>query len=752
MTPKSIQNTAQLRGRLLVLCVLLVGGVGVAAGLLGVVPLHNRLTAQALSELEHQLDLQRLIVDSFHQRLVGLGLQVGSRTQARQELTRYNQGEIDLATLVSLNTPKLADALRQAPDLLGMVRLDRQGQAVVRLGKPLEEGMWPSAGGAPAQVVFGRSGVDAQGTEFLTLRTPIIDGNKQLQGTDLFLCSFASLRERLAGVPGLRGNTRIFTHTTNGWQSLFTLAGTEDGLAAALTAGNVVLPGAGEERTSSWWTCVHGTQEFVVLARLMPVDWLLVVGQDKTALMGAANRILLWVGIAYVVLLLLGLSGVVLLLRPLTGRLLVHQQELGELVEEQARALMHVDATLREKTLFLDSILCSSINMAIVAIDHDMRVHYLNPLAEEMFDMAAERVAGADLRGLHVMQGVTPQQMEQLLQEVHQRGECSFLVSREHGDTTHLLSARVSSITTPDGRQAGYVLMARDITEERRLEQEKELLQTELLQAQKLESVGRLAAGIAHEINTPIQYVVANTEFFEESFASLVAGLLPVRQLLANADAEITPQQLQAARDALQAADWDYLAEEIPRAIAQSCDGLQRISSIVLAMKEFSHPGGKEKQEASLNRIIETTITVARSEWKYVAEVETDLAPDLPLIPCLVDEMGQVVLNMLVNAAQAIAESLGGSPEGAKGRIAIKTRCTDKTVILEISDTGCGIPPEIQEKIFDPFFTTKEVGKGTGQGLTIAHDVIVNKHGGTIHLTSESGKGTTFHISLPRQS
>ncbi|OQX11844.1 MAG: hypothetical protein BWK76_18585 [Desulfobulbaceae bacterium A2] len=490
----------------------------------------------------------------------------------------------------------------------------------------------------------------------------------------------------------------------------------------------------------------------MALARLQPVDWLLVVGQDKATLLGAANRILLWVGIAYAVLLSLGVSGVVLLLRPLTGRLLVHQKELGQLVDEQARSLLQTDKKLREKTLFLDNILRSSINMAIVAIDGDMRVHYLNPLAEEMFEVAAERVAGADLRGLQVMQGVTPQQMEQMLQEVYQRGECNFLVSREHGDSTHLLSARVSSITTPEGKQAGYVLMARDITEERRLEQEKTLLQTELLQAQKLESVGRLAAGIAHEINTPTQYVISNAEFFAESFNSLVAGLQPVQRLLATTDAEIGPQQLQAARDALQAADWDYLAEEIPRAITQSRDGLQRISSIVLAMKEFSHPGGKEKQDASLNRIIDTTVIVTRNEWKYVAEVEADLAPDLPLLPCLVDEMGQVILNMLVNAAQAIAESLGENPEGAKGRITIRTRFDDKSVTLELSDTGCGIPQEIQKKIFDPFFTTKEVGKGTGQGLTIAHDVIVNKHGGTIHLASEPGQGTTFCISLPRQA
>ncbi len=212
----------------------------------------------------------------------------------------------------------------------------------------------------------------------------------------------------------------------------------------------------------------------------------------------------------------------------------------------------------------------------------------------------------------------------------------------------------------------------------------------------------------------------------------------------------MTEAQIKKNDEIVDHLDWDYLKEEIPRAIDQSIEGIQRVTSIVQAMKEFSHPGSKQKINADLNRIIETTITISRNEWKYVATLETDLDPELQSVPCLVDEMGQVILNLLINAAHAIENELGNNPEGKKGRICISTRQYDQYVEIRISDTGCGIPASIESKVFDPFFTTKEVGKGTGQGLTIAHDVITGKHNGTLVFETEPGAGTTFIIRLPR--
>jgi signal transduction histidine kinase len=295
------------------------------------------------------------------------------------------------------------------------------------------------------------------------------------------------------------------------------------------------------------------------------------------------------------------------------------------------------------------------------------------------------------------------------------------------------------------------MLQIKRAIEKQQADQEQEKLNIRLLQSQKLESVGRLAAGIAHEINTPIQYICTNINFIDEAFKDSSQLIVNLLELLASIkEGSVTETQIKASDEIIARIDWDYLKEEIPRAIDQSKDGLQRVSSIVLAMKEFSHPGSKQKIDADLNRIIETMITISRNEWKYVATVETDLDPELPTVPCLTDEIGQVLLNLLVNAAHAIENQLGKNPEDKKGRITISTRQYDQYVEIRMNDTGCGIPSPIQNKVFDPFFTTKEVGRGTGQGLTIAHDVITGKHSGTLVFETVSGSGTTFIIRLPR--
>ena len=197
--------------------------------------------------------------------------------------------------------------------------------------------------------------------------------------------------------------------------------------------------------------------------------------------------------------------------------------------------------------------------------------------------------------------------------------------------------------------------------------------------------------------------------------------------------------------------DADYLEEEIPKALQQSLDGMKRVATIVKAMKEFSHPGVGEKVKVDLNRAIETTIIVTKNAWKYVADVQTELSPDLPPVPCLPDAINQVILNLIVNAAQAIGEK-PGEESGEKGTITITTRDAGAQVEIRVKDTGPGIPEEIRDRIFNPFFTTKEVGKGTGQGLAIAHDTVVNKHGGMLTFETETGKGTTFIVRLPKET
>lgn len=279
---------------------------------------------------------------------------------------------------------------------------------------------------------------------------------------------------------------------------------------------------------------------------------------------------------------------------------------------------------------------------------------------------------------------------------------------------------------------------------------EKNMIEQELRQAQKIEAIGQLAAGITHEINTPIQYVGDNLSFLQQSFADIFEVLTAYHQLFAMVQAgETVPaDKTQAVMAAIDAADLEYILEEIPKTIAQGLEGVGRVAKIVRAMKEFSHPGSDEKTFINLNELLESTLTISRNQWKYVAKLETNLQPDLPLVACLPAEMNQVFLNLIVNAAHAIGD-LSREGQGGLGTITITTRQAGKAVQVRISDTGSGVPEAIKERIFEPFFTTKARGKGTGQGLAISRRVVVDKHQGSLSFQSEPDKGTTFIIELP---
>jgi two-component system NtrC family sensor kinase len=283
-----------------------------------------------------------------------------------------------------------------------------------------------------------------------------------------------------------------------------------------------------------------------------------------------------------------------------------------------------------------------------------------------------------------------------------------------------------------EGRVCG---MSLDVTRQKQLERD-------LAQAHKLESIGQLAAGIAHEINTPTQFIGDNVRFLQDS----VEGLMRLVERLVALGTKDTLSAGEIA-ELLKDVDAEFLVDQLPKSIAQSLEGLERISNIVSAMKEFSHPS-VEKTPYDLNGAIANTITIASSQWKDLAQVLTDLDPDLPPIPVVLGAFNQVILDILVNAAHAIDAVIAGCTQ-SKGLITVSTRKLANCAEIRIQDTGCGIPEKILARIFDPFFTTKPVGQGMGQGLAIAHDVIVGKHQGSITAESTPGVGTTLILRLP---
>lgn len=401
---------------------------------------------------------------------------------------------------------------------------------------------------------------------------------------------------------------------------------------------------------------------------------------------------------------------------------------------------LHAAKEKAEQTAKEKAGVLAALRVFFICLDGRGLVKEWTPSAELLLGLSLCDVLGHPFRSLPI--GWDWQEVEPAIDRVRQslkEVQIDKLVLKQPNGQDLFVKLQISALC--DDQETGVVIMGEDVTERLQLERD-------LVQAQKLESIGQLAAGIAHEINTPIQFIGDNVRFLHDSFADCLAAIRRYRELLAVAkQGAPAPDVIGSIEAADEAADLSYVIEEIPKALSQSAEGVERIAKIVRAMKEFAHPGIDEKAPANINKAIESTVTVARNEWKYVADLKTDLDPSLPAVPCLVGEFNQVVLNMIVNATHAIADVVKGS--GEKGNITISTGLDGEFAEIRIADSGTGIPETIRPKIFDPFFTTKEVGKGTGQGLAIARSVVVDKHGGTITVDSEVGKGTTFIIRLP---
>jgi PAS domain S-box-containing protein len=383
-----------------------------------------------------------------------------------------------------------------------------------------------------------------------------------------------------------------------------------------------------------------------------------------------------------------------------------------------------------------------SSEASILSMHLDGTVLTWNPAAERIYGYSLDEVKGRSVSVIYPAD--RHQELAGLLQKL-QHGEgiqhIETVGKRKNGETIPVY-ATYSPLRDASGKITGACAIATDITD-------RKLLERRLFQAQKLESIGQLAAGIAHEINTPIQYVGDNTRFLRDSFGKLQQVCESYHELLAALQRGADPAPfVSRVQGIVESTRVKHLCAEIPNAIEDSLEGVSRVGNIVRAIKEFSHPGSAEKTPSDLNQAIASTVLVCRNEWRYVAELALDLDPELPPVRCVAGEFNQVILNLIVNAAHAIGDAVAGKPE-AKGTIGIRTRRVGTWAEIRVRDTGAGIPEAVRPNIFNPFFTTKPVGKGTGQGLAVAHAVIVQKHGGTIDFETEMGAGTTFIIRLP---
>lgn len=350
-------------------------------------------------------------------------------------------------------------------------------------------------------------------------------------------------------------------------------------------------------------------------------------------------------------------------------------------------------------------------------------VVFANSAASLMSGLTREEIVGSQLTKIIGGSKNDPEMETKMLAALNAKSHYHMEAFQKRKDgQEYLAELEAAPIYDSMGNLLYSVITQKDITAKRDMETRSSL-------SSKLESIGQLAAGIAHEINTPAQFISDNLNFLKDNWEPLsraISGCIKEKVIQENSHL-------------------DHILKEIPGAITDAIEGVKRISTIVQAMREFSH-SSTEKTRADINSAISTTIVVGRNEWKYCAEIKTELAPDMPLVLCHIGDINQVILNLIVNSAHAIEEKY---PTGEKGHITVRTLHTPTHAIIEVQDDGAGIPDKIRQKIFDPFFTTKPQGKGTGQGLYIAHRIIVDKHQGTIAVDSTPGQGTKFIIQLP---
>jgi two-component system NtrC family sensor kinase len=374
----------------------------------------------------------------------------------------------------------------------------------------------------------------------------------------------------------------------------------------------------------------------------------------------------------------------------------------------------------------------------IAVVDQSGHRIYNNPAYERLLGYTPEELKGTvSFQQIHpddrplvtrAAQQALKTGVGQIVEYRMQRKDGTYVTLESHG----------SFIRDSHGEIEASVISARDISHRRMA-----------LQTEKLSAIGQLAAGIAHEINTPVQYVSDNIAFLSDTWNQLDAAMAFC----------LTPAHVSATSDSDSSAavtstgppeDWDWLRQQVPKAIAQSLEGIRRMSKILAAMRRFSHTGGGEREQVDLNEALDATLTIAQNQIKHIADVQTDFQPNLPRLECYADEMNQVFLNLIVNATHAIREA-STKQARERGKLTIRTRQIDNDVQIEIQDNGTGIPLSVCTRVFDPFFTTKQVGEGTGQGLTICHDIVVQKHHGNIWFDTELDRGTTFFIRIPIQ-
>ena len=414
--------------------------------------------------------------------------------------------------------------------------------------------------------------------------------------------------------------------------------------------------------------------------------------------------------------------------------------------EENHKEIGRLNEALKQLS-FQNQMMLNWVNGSVITVDRGGNVLYANENALKDAGLTGEELVGLNMHEtMHYSQedgSEYPWEFSPIFAAIedgsshHVDGEVFW-----HKDGS---SFKVDYIVSPTRNEhnevTGAVIIFRNLTSQA-------LIDAKRIHGMKLESIGELSAGIAHEINTPVQFIGNNISFLRESFfdmMEILQAFIEFGKLLR--DESVHEEILDELDKLIARVDVEYLQDEAPVAFDQTQEGVDRVTKLVLGLKGFAHSSSNETKSATeINDVINNALIVCRNAYKYVADLKLDLG-EIPHISAFGGDLGQVIVNLVLNAAQAIEEK--SRETGERGVITIKSFQKDDNITIQIGDTGGGIPIRLWERIFDPFFTTKEVGKGSGQGLSISRTIIHEKHGGELSFESTIGVGTVFTIQLP---
>lgn len=714
-------------------------------------PLRSHMRHSQSEQLQVKLHFKIMAVEQFLAKSTDIAWQITSRTKIRNQLESYNNSKLDFDSLVTAGTRMLGDALKRSEDVVGISRLDKKDQLVISVGAAIPQEHW-------ALPVKGTNEINLklpvliQDEPYMVIGAPIINNENEQVGTDLVLFSLEGMKSIVENYTGLgkTGETSVgHIDENNNLKLVFspkrlytrdtTVLSKDSPFYPAFHSAVNEQKGLDVVYVSRSSGKVSHTECVVAFAPISGSALGMIMKIDSDELFGPITAQLLKIAGVIAILIVIGVTGMVFLLRPISNKIILHASDLENTIKEQTEALQESDFRMKS--------IVNSAADGIITIDENGEINQFNNAAETIFLYEKDQIIGKNVSLLMPDKYAKESGADLDISSFVTEGEREIEGIKKDGKMFPLEIA-ISEVITKKGKE--FTGIVRDIgprkqaqealikekEEQARLSARLEKMESQLVQSEKMASIGQLAAGVAHEINNPVGYINSNISSMRNYFEDFLKIVSAYERAEHSIKDKALVEQISKTKSDV---DFDYLLEDIHELIKESLEGVTRVKKIVQDLKDFSHVDEQDWQVSDVHDGITSTLNIVNNEIKYKADVVTEFG-DIPPIECIPSRINQVILNLLVNAAHAIE---------SKGIITIKSGKDDEDNIwIDISDTGKGIAPQDIKRIFDPFFTTKPVGSGTGLGLSLSYGIIEGHHG-EITVSSELGKGTTFRIVLP---